>query len=101
MDSCRTKFIRLCGKAFTPRDFHGLPMFQKFAFMHHHSLYKTRPFESALQEAFGNNQMLHCGPGNEVMRTKVAVTAATGTGNSAVVIANYNRRQDSDDERKL
>ncbi|KAK3658833.1 hypothetical protein LTR56_001704 [Elasticomyces elasticus] len=97
---CSEKFKRLVGKAFTPRDFHGLPLFRSFAFMHHHSLYKTRPFEEALREAFDKDiQMFNGGQAQDVFRTKVAVTSSTGTGQSAVVIANYNRTEGDDSEQ--
>lgn len=84
-------FVKLCNRAFTPRDFHGIPFFKNFAFLHHHSFYKTRPFEAALQEAFGSGFLFHNGRGYASPRTRVAVTSATASGDKAVVIANYNR----------
>ena len=92
VDYCRDMFVKLCGRAFTPRDFHGIPFFRNLAFLHHHSFYKTRPFEAALQEAFGLGEMFQTGRSYGSPRTRVAVTSATASGDKAVVIANYNRR---------
>lgn len=101
VSQCRDTFIKLCGRAFTPRDFHGIPFFRNFAFLHHHSFYKTRPFEHALQEAFGSRYLFQSGRGYGSPRTRVAVTSATASGDKAVVIANYNRHCGSEEgERK-
>jgi hypothetical protein len=91
VDQCSEMFVKLCSRAFTPRDFHGIPFFKNFAFLHHHSFYKTRPFETALQDAFGSGALFPNGRGYSSPRTRVAVTSATGSGDKAVVIANYNR----------
>ncbi|EON62430.1 hypothetical protein W97_01652 [Coniosporium apollinis CBS 100218] len=99
VDSCIDKFKSLCGRAFSPRDFRGIPGFRKLAFVHHHAMYKTRPFVGALCEAFGEARLFGGLQDSNSYQTKVAVTSATGTGQQAVVISNYNRPRNSDDQQ--
>lgn len=91
MEQCTRKFKELCPKAFTPRELNGIPVLGKLVMMSHNSKYKTRPFESALKEAFEEWPLF--GGQNDLgeMFTKVAVTSTTAIQQHAVVLANYNR----------
>lgn len=59
----------------------------------HRSKYKTRPFEAALQDAFGQDQALFGGQYVESFMNKVAVTSTTEVDQQQVVLANYNREE--------
>ena len=50
---CITKFTELCQQAFSPREFHGIPLLQQLASINHeNSLYRTDPFVKALKDSF-------------------------------------------------
>jgi hypothetical protein len=90
IDTCINKFIRLVDKAFTPR------LGGMFTSLGKLTRYKTAPLEEALREEFGDGFLFgglqeDC----ESYFVKVAVTAATETGEKAVVFTNYNRQQDN------
>lgn len=91
VDQCTRKFKELCPKAFTPREFNGIPVLEKLVMMSHNSKYKSKPFENALKEAFEEWPLF--GGQNDLgeMFTKVAVTSTTAIQQHAVVLANYNR----------
>lgn len=61
------------------------------------SKYKTREFHEALQEAFGEKDVLFGGRSRSTSQTqsKAAVTSTTSTGGRAIVIANYRRKDNS------
>jgi hypothetical protein len=54
-------------------------------------MYKTRPFEKALQEAFEDRPLFGGLNSQEGHMVKVAVTATTLVGRRPVILANYNR----------
>lgn len=91
VDQCTQKFKELCPKAFTPREFNGIPLLEQLAMMSHRSKYKTKPFDKALKEAFEEWPLF--GGQNDLgeMFTKVAVTSTTAIQQHPVVLANYNR----------
>jgi hypothetical protein len=73
----------LVDQAFTPR-IPGLRITSR---------YKTSPLEKALQDAFHDEYLFggqHDDPSNYF--TKVAITAATDTGEQPVIFTNYNRQ---------
>ncbi|EUC48828.1 hypothetical protein COCMIDRAFT_2285 [Bipolaris oryzae ATCC 44560] len=85
--STRT-FLNLVGNAFTTRYPGG------FQFMR--SKYKTKPLQSALLQAFGDEAMFGGVPEDmSGSARKVAVTAATETGEEVVIFTNYNRTSKS------
>jgi hypothetical protein len=87
VQECINKFVRLVDKAFTPR-LNGF--FGAFG-----TKYRTKPIEDALQEAFGR-ELLFGGSHDDASSyfVKVAATAATETGDQAVLLTNYNRQED-------
>ena len=89
---CITKFTELCQQAFSPREFHGIPLLQQLASINHeNSLYRTDPFVKALKDSFEDG-CLFGGPHNpESYSTKVAVTSTRDTGRQPVIFTNYNR----------
>ena len=102
LTSCITQFIRLCDRAFSPREFNKVAGLQQAATVNHGSKYKTRPFQQILREVFGDEQ-LYGGrrSSHYVYDTKVAVTATSGTGQRAVVLANYSRQEESEPNYKF
>lgn len=95
LDYCVAEFVRLCEQAFTPREFRTIAGLREAATLKHGSKYKSTPLKCALTEAFGREelyggrQQLYC-----VYDTKVAVTATSGTGQQALVLANYSRQEE-------
>lgn len=67
---------------------------------HNFSKYKTKPFEEALKTAFSvSDQPLFGGQHSQYHSSvKVAVTSTTEIGEDALLLANYNRPQEIDDE---
>ena len=65
--------------------------------MRHGSKYKTRPLREALRSAFGD-ELLYGDrqKAHPSYTTKVAVTAASGTGEMGLVLANYSRHEESE-----
>jgi len=49
VEQCIGKFTSLCGDAFNPRELLGVPLLGKLSMVNHRSMYKTKPFEKALQ----------------------------------------------------
>ena len=90
INTCIDQFHHLSDKAFTPR----LPG------MRFGRRYRTRPFEKALQEAFGDADLLFGGaygdPASYFVR--VAITATTDTGDKPVIFTNYNRELEAQGE---
>ena len=83
----------MCDRAFTPREFDKVAGLTQATTIKHGSKYKTQPLQHALHKVFGEEQLYgglrkaYC-----VYDTKVAVTATSGTGQRAVVLANYSRQ---------
>ena len=93
IEDCTKKFLQLCGAAFTSRGWHGVPVMEQLSAMNHQwSRYKTKPMVELLQSSFANSKQRLFGGGNATNTSaKVAVTAATDTFETPVVMANYNR----------
>ncbi|KAL9624998.1 MAG: hypothetical protein Q9160_000727 [Pyrenula sp. 1 TL-2023] len=94
---CIEQFIHLSEQAFTSREFRSVAGAREAAALAHGSRYKSEPLQRALKSAFGRDQ-LYGGPkfGFSAYDTKVAVTASSGTGESAIVLANYSRQQEKE-----
>ncbi|KAK3934638.1 hypothetical protein QBC46DRAFT_347432 [Diplogelasinospora grovesii] len=95
VDECIKHFMELSDKAFTRRRFvgiHDLPVLRRAG-----RKYRTKPFETILQDLFGEDEYLFGGFQADPKRykTRVALTSTTATGSTAVVMANYNRPEDS------
>lgn len=67
-----------------------MPVLGKLITVHHRSMYKTTPFETALQGCF-EDRSLFGGTVQERHMLKVAVTSTTFMNQQPVVFANYNR----------
>lgn len=81
-------FLSLVRTAFTSRYPGGLQLMR--------SKYRTKPLEKALHQAFGDEAMFGGVPEDMSGSTrKVAVTAATETGEEVVIFTNYNRASKS------
>lgn len=67
---------------------------------HNFSKYKTKPLEEALKTTFSvSDQPLFGGQHSHYHSSvKVAVTSATEIGENALLLANYNRPQNIDDQ---
>jgi hypothetical protein len=95
--TCEQKFTTLVKKAFTPHKslerIMSIKMSRSLHFLHK---YQTGPLESALKESFGEEPLFGRSDPSKAatVRNKVAVIAATPTGNSGVIIANYNPEND-------
>ncbi|KAE8449132.1 hypothetical protein EG329_008516 [Mollisiaceae sp. DMI_Dod_QoI] len=91
VEQCIGKFTSLCGDAFTPRELLKVPLLGKLSTVNHRSMYKTQPFEKALQEAFEDRPLFGGLNSQEGHMIKVAVTSTTLMDQQPVVLANYNR----------
>jgi patatin-like phospholipase/acyl hydrolase len=91
VEQCIGKFTSLCGDAFTPREFLNVPLLGKLSTVNHRSMYKTKPFEKALQESFEDRPLFGGLNSQEGHMIKVAVTSTTLMDQQPVVLANYNR----------
>jgi patatin-like phospholipase/acyl hydrolase len=102
---CKDAFKDFSPKAFTPREFHSVPIFQQLATVRHGSIYKTQPMYRALKETLGTGSFFggtHTNDSISRNKTKVAVTATSQEGKRAILIANYNRssKKINDDSRR-
>ena len=102
VNQCVTEFVRLCDQAFTPREFSHLIGLEQAATIKHGSKYRTSPLREALHSAFGD-ELLYGGPRKAHLsyNTQVAVTATSGTGETALVLANYSRPEESEPSYKF
>lgn len=102
LNQCVTEFIRLCDQAFTPREFDKVAGLKQATTLKHGSKFKTQPLQNALRQVFGEEQ-LYGGPRKAYYEydTKVAVTATSGTGQRAVVLANYSRQEENEPNYKF
>ncbi|KAF1956454.1 hypothetical protein CC80DRAFT_516035 [Byssothecium circinans] len=96
VQECIVRFEELCVTAFTRRTGGNIPLVSWLVDNYNHSKYETKSLHEALQSAFPSHQYLFGGRRTDQLWTtpvKVAVTAV-GASNSAMVLANYNRRCD-------
>ncbi|KAF2735254.1 FabD/lysophospholipase-like protein [Polyplosphaeria fusca] len=96
LDDCVRRFEQVCSKAFSPREFSGMPILKYFVTMKHAAKYKTKPLRNVLEEAFGKD-LLFGNSSEETIESgaKVAVTATDAAGKRAIVLANYSREHGS------
>jgi Patatin-like phospholipase len=94
--------VDLSNEAFTPRENDGIAVLQQLTTLAHRSRYKTRPLHNALRTALGS-EILFGGQheSGSSYTTKVAVTSTSHTTDGALVIANYNRQEDTEPLYKL
>lgn len=98
VEECMQRFKELCPSAFTRRSY---PAFKHIELLAHKSWYKTKPLESALQSAFGE-ELLFGGPTSDGSTDiRVAVTSTTASEFRPVILTNYNTREDDRDSGKL
>ncbi|KAL8937387.1 MAG: hypothetical protein Q9211_003716 [Gyalolechia sp. 1 TL-2023] len=102
VEECIFKFKSLCGEAFTERELHGYPLLGKWAMVNHRSAYKSRPFEAALKNEFGQDDDLFGGYVHSKHYARhVAVTTTTGVGSEPRILSNYNRQKMENPEYTL
>lgn len=98
VEECIQRFKELCPSAFTRRSY---PAFKHIELLAHKSWYRTKPLESALQSAFGE-ELLFGGPTSDgPTDIRVAVTSTTASEFRPVILTNYNTREDERDNGKL
>lgn len=85
------EFKVLYKEAFTPREMTGVPLLQNLTNLYHGSLYKTQPLERALKSCFSDLNLFGGIESQNEMPVRVAVTSTTALEQKAVVFANYNR----------
>lgn len=101
VDHCISEFIRLCGKAFSPRELSGRKL-QKLVTLNDGSKWRTTPLHEALQEAFGHRPTFGGNSSDsQKYATKVAVVSASHPDCRPLVISNYNREEPSDPAHSL
>jgi patatin-like phospholipase/acyl hydrolase len=96
VDECISQFESMVTKAFTRRAGSALWGIGFFVDNFNHSRYETKPLEQCLKEAYSEDQYLfggrrQIGALNAGSTVKVAVTATSLNGRSAIVLGNYNR----------
>ena len=102
MNKCIEQFLLLCDNAFTPREMHGIWGLEQLAAMNHeYSRYKTRPLEKVLKDSFSEQALFGGTRDRSRSMAKVAVTATRETGQKAVLLANYNRPHENDDQSRF
>lgn len=100
LEKCIEKFVTLAEKAFQPQKGINTWGLSYLATLIHKGKYRTRPFEKALQEEFGEKKPLFGGENSvNQFKIKVAVTSTTNVESEPVVLTNYNRPEPSN--RKL
>ncbi|KAH7084592.1 hypothetical protein FB567DRAFT_445911, partial [Paraphoma chrysanthemicola] len=95
---CIDEFKRLCDKAFTPREFHGIGPLQYLTTASHGSTWKTTPLHEALYESLGS-KYLFGGPQDSDNVARVAVTTTNEVATKGIVVANYCRKNPKDDRQ--
>ncbi|KAI0169236.1 hypothetical protein GGR52DRAFT_581416 [Hypoxylon sp. FL1284] len=90
------KFKALAKAAFTPREMTSVPLLGNLTALFHGSLYKTRPFERALNDSFSSCSLFWGVQSRNKIPVKVAVTATTALERKAVIFGNYNRPDSPD-----
>jgi hypothetical protein len=94
VDECLDQFNRMVNEAFTRRTGANLPGFGFLIDNFNQSRYETKPLERCLKEAFTEEQYLFGGRKSAAITSsgvKIAVTATSLSGRTAIVLANYNR----------
>ena len=91
VEECINKFKGLCGQAFTERELHGVWMLEQMTTASHQSKYKTKPFEKALKDVFGEDPLFGGFTQPQHYTRHVAVTTTTGVGTEPRILTNYNR----------
>jgi len=94
------QFTNLCKEAFTKRKGIGVPIVESIVSASNHSRYETKPLESALRRAYGEERLFggvrDLSDNYGVDRTtKVAVTTTT-TNAKVFLLTNYNRINSDD-----
>lgn len=85
---CISYFKDLCQQSFAKR----VPrLFRPLAAVKGKSLYKSKPLESALRSAFGENTLLYGGSEAECSTIRVAVTTTLAMDYEPAILSNYNR----------
>ena len=97
LSRCKREFKRFSHHAFTPREFHDLPVLQHLTTLLHGSIYKTQPLYRSLRNALGEG-LFYGGRRVDDTRnkTKVAISATESEGRRVILIGNYNRSIDND-----
>lgn len=98
VQKCIDEFKRLCKKAFSPREFHGIAPLQYIATVSHGSTWRTTPLHEALYESLGD-EFLFGGPQGSDNVARVAVTTTDEVATKGIVIANYCRKNSKDDKQ--
>jgi patatin-like phospholipase/acyl hydrolase len=95
---CMGEFKRLCKKAFSPREFHGIAPLQYIATASHGSTWKTTPFHEALLESLGDGYLFGGSESSDNV-ARVAVTTTDEVASRGILIANYCRKGSKDDKQ--
>lgn len=94
VDSCIDMFAAICEHAFTPR-LKGMPIISHIAkVLGSGPKYKTRPLYNALKTAFTDDDELFGVSGKRQANVRVALTAASVTGQDTILLASYRRPED-------
>ncbi|KAF7502349.1 hypothetical protein GJ744_006003 [Endocarpon pusillum] len=97
VDQCITRFIQLCGKAFTPRELDSVKFLRQVSLLAFRSRYKTKPLRDSLKATFGEDLLYGHVPEDTVVRdNKVCVTTTSGTADCAIAVGNYVRQNEDD-----
>jgi hypothetical protein len=94
VEECLDRFTHMVNDAFTRRTGSTLPGFGFLIDNFNHSRYETKPLEKCLKDAFTEEQYLFGGRKQSSVSgsgVKVAVTATSLSGRTAIVLGNYNR----------
>ncbi|KAF3039476.1 hypothetical protein E8E12_000358 [Didymella heteroderae] len=100
---CTETFLNLCNQAFSKRKLQSISFLKHFVTLRHASKYETTPLREVLRDSFGDQPLFGSdGKATTAPAPKVAVSATDGSGKKAIVISNYNRRDDArKKQRKL
>ncbi|OAL51396.1 FabD/lysophospholipase-like protein [Pyrenochaeta sp. DS3sAY3a] len=97
---CSDRFVSLCNQAFTPRKLQSVPMLKTIISFKHAARYRTQPLLDVLKASLGDDFMFGVdAKHSSELTAKVAVTATNSSGKRAIVIATYNRRRSTKEEK--
>ena len=101
VNDCISEFLRLCDKAFSPREL-AETRFSVLATLNHGSKWRTKPLHEALQNALGSEPIFG-GTAHDSGKyaSKVAVVSASEADCRPLLISNYNREEPADQGHSL
>jgi patatin-like phospholipase/acyl hydrolase len=106
LKNCSQRFQSLCWEAFSPRKLSNIPGLRHMITLKHAAKYETTPLRNVLEKNFGHGRLFggnseedpnHAAKNHAA---KVAVTATDEAGKRAIMLANYSRKDTTQNKRR-